>query len=90
MDMLELLCQHSADMSLGDNVGATVLHYAAQSTGDSQHAARQSHNAPATGATAIPQSLLFLSSALGESKMGAASRDLQKRLHRSTYCLGCG
>ena len=89
MEMLELLCQHSADLSLGDNVGATVLHYAAQSTGDSQHAARQSHNAPATGATAIPQSLGW-SSALGESKMGAASRDLQKRLNRSTYCLGCG
>ena len=36
-DVIEALCQHGADLSLVDNVGATALHYAAQLQ-DSSHA----------------------------------------------------
>jgi len=43
MAVLELLCQRGADLSLGDQDGATTVHYAAQQStshsGDSSHAA---------------------------------------------------
>ena len=42
------------------------------------------------GGARIPQGKgNFGGSYFGESKMGSASRDLQKRMNRSTYPLGC-